>query len=72
MSLRLRQGIQAVLWRGDGELSARAGHLSTSGSAIKAAIQTGKQKIDVGYEPGSAVVNACGDSCYYFVTFFRV
>jgi hypothetical protein len=30
----------------------------TQESAIEAAIQTGRQKIDVGFEPGSAVVNA--------------
>jgi len=29
----------------------------TQESAIKAAIQTGRQKIDVGFERGSAVVN---------------
>jgi hypothetical protein len=34
-----------------------SGHLSTSGSDIKAAIQTGKQKINVGYERRSAVAS---------------
>jgi len=38
----------------------------TQESAIEAAIQAGRQKIDVGFERGSAVVKrmSCGGSCY--------
>jgi hypothetical protein len=48
-----------MLRRGDGELSAlRAEHLfRRKQSAIEAAIQAGRQKIDLGFEGGRAVVN---------------
>jgi hypothetical protein len=59
VSLRIREEIQEMLRRGDGELSAlRAEHLfRRKQSAIEAAIQAGRQKIDLGFEGGRAVVN---------------
>jgi hypothetical protein len=63
MSLWLRQEVQAVLRRGDGELNALPDTFLTQESAIEAAIHAGKQKIDLGFERRSVVVNGCGVSC---------